>query len=158
MSLSRILLAVALSCLLVPAALPPAAADHGDAGRARYVLAEGQPEPFRSGYACLDLHRAWTGGTLLLGPLGEHPIPVVRGPEVWVGGACFAVAPGAYAVDVVDDSGAAPEYTWFLQGDGNGCHHQERASGPIVVEVPEGCSWLAVAPVAGSVSGTIEVR
>ena len=144
--------------LLVPALLSLAAADHGDAGRARYVLAEGQPEPFSSGYACLDLHRAWTGGTLLLGPLGEHPIPAVQGPEVWVGGACFAVAAGEHAIDVVDDLGAAPAYAWFVQGAGDGCRHEGRASGPIVVEVPEGCGWLAIAPVAGSASGTIEVR
>lgn len=154
MTLSRILLTAALSCLLVP----PVAADHGDPGRARYVLAEGQPAPFNSGYACLDLHRAWTGGTLLLGPLGEQPIPVVRGPEAWVGGACFRVAAGERSIDVVDDLGAAPGYAWFLQGDGDGCRLQGRASGPLVVEVPEGCTWLAVAPMAGSASGTIEVR
>lgn len=159
MTSSRIVLVAALSLLTFPVALPPVAADHGDPARARYVLADGLPAPFNTGFTCLDLHRAWTGGTLLLGPLGEHPIPQARGPEVWVGGACFRAGTGERAVDVVDDAGEAPEYWWILSGPrGSGCREEGQASGSIVVEVPEGCSTMAVVPLAGSAAGVIEVR
>lgn len=153
MTAPRIVLFAASFLLLVPAALPLGTADHGDPGRARYILANGLPGPYNFSSSCLDLHRPLTGGKLLLGPFGEQPIPEVRGPEVWVGGACFQVPAGAHAIDVVDDDGRAPAYWWVLVGPS--CRTAGQASGPTVVEVPEGCTQIAVSPIAGSASGVI---
>lgn len=157
---TRVVCALALGLLLLPALVPPAGAD-APAARARYVLGMGLPAPWHFGLVCWDLPDLVVGGgTLVTGPLGvEQPLPLVKTEGVWVAGACFTVAPGNRTVTVTGDLGDAPGYWWALWHDGEDAHLCEdgRASGTLLLVVPEGCDRIEVIPLWGSPAGVIEV-
>lgn len=139
--MSRNAFLVAFSVLLLTPGLLPAAAGEAAAQSARYVLGAGLPGPEHFGLVC------------------SPAIRTVDPDGAWVGGACFTIASGNRTITVTGDLGDSPEYWWFtLNHDASPAQCAEgRASGTIVIEVPEGCTELDVIPLAGSPAGTIEV-
>lgn len=148
----------------------------------RYTLAAGSPDTAfgNRGVECADLPAIPVTGGSIVSPEATVEIPETWTPRVVAGGVCFAVAPGTYTVDVVDDAGGAPGYWLSLSGDASGmflaanyagllhpllgaptwygCDETEQfVSGPQVVTVPEGCSRVVVMPVVGSPDGAVRI-